>query len=133
MSHSVQALANGAIGMEWMTLITAGEVTFASSGAGTSRRDGASSAFGAGAVLQMREIDSGTPTVVIQDAPDNSTWATLISFTAIADGAEPTAERKTVSGTVDEDLRLNVTGTFSNADLVVALRRGTTDDVTAYA
>ncbi len=132
LSHTVHALGNGAVGLEWMETITAGEVTHASAGAGTSRRDGASSAVGAAAVLHMREITSGTPTVIIQDAPDNSTWATLISFSAISDGAEPTAERKTVTGTVDEDLRINTTGTFVNADFIVAIRRGLSEDDEVY-
>ena len=83
-------------------------------------------------MLQIIDIGSGTPTVVIEDAPDNSAWATLVSMTAVADGGEPTAERKTVSGTVDEDLRITVTGTFTNLVLAVGIRRGESVDDLAY-
>ena len=50
---------------------------------------------------------------------------------AVADGAEPTAERVTVSGAVERYLRVTTTGTFTNATFIVTTRRGTSaDDVT---
>lgn len=88
---------------------------------------------GLGAQLQIIDIASGTPTITIQDSQDNSSWATLISFTAVADGAEPSAERKTVAGVVDRFLRVTSTGTFTDCDHVIAYRRGEDVDDTAYA
>jgi len=88
---------------------------------------------GAAGFLHIIDIGSGTPTVVIEDSIDDSTWASLISFTAVADGNEPTAERKTVSGIVNRFLRITTTGTFTDLDLVVAYRRGEAVDDTAYA
>lgn len=132
LSFGVQAQGSAGVALEWGEQLTAGQDTIASSGAQASKDDGASSAAGLAAVLQVVDIDSGTPTVVIEDSANDSTWATLISFTAVANGSEPTAERKTVSGTVNRYLRLNPTGTFSDLDLVVSYRRGEAVDDEAY-
>ena len=50
----------------------------------------------------------------------------------VASGAEPVAERKTVSGTIDQYLRITTTGTFTNADIAIGYRRGLTGDDVAY-
>lgn len=82
------------------------------------------------AYLQVVDIASGTPTVTIEDSPNDSTWTTLLSFTAVADGSEPTAERKTATGVIDRYLWIATTGTFTDLDLALAYRRGeSTDDV----
>ena len=52
---------------------------------------------------------------------------------AVANGAEPASERKTVSGTVNRYLRLTTTGTFVNCIFAVAIRRGEAVDDEAYA
>lgn len=118
--------------LEWGEMLTAAEDTFASSGAAASKDDAAGTSDGLAAQLHIESIDSGTPTFVLEDSANDSTWATLISFTAVASGSEPTAERKTVSGSVDRYLRLNPTGTFTNAVVAVAYRRGTSTDAEAY-
>ena len=52
-------------------------------------------------------------------------------FSSVGYASTPTAERSTMSGTVKRYLRVTTTGTFSNADFIVATRRGTAqDDVT---
>jgi hypothetical protein len=117
-----------AVPLEWCLMLTAGIDTFASSGAGASKNDGASSANGLRGYLEIVDIASGTPTVVIEDSPNNSTWTTLKAFAAVTAGNEPTAERVTVTGTVDQYLRLNLTGTFTDADIAVAYQRGSAKD-----
>lgn len=124
--------ANG-IAPEWMRLLTAGELQQTSAGSESSRDDAASSSAGAGAVLHMKDITGTSVTVVIEDSADDSAWATLISFTTVSNGSEPTAERLTVSGTVNRYLRITTTGTFSVANFAVAIRRGTAEDDVAYA
>ncbi len=118
--------------LEWGLMLTALSDTFSSSGSGSGRNDGASSPAGAAVVLQVIDITSGTPTVVIEDSANGSSWATLVTMSAVANGAEPTAERKTVSGTVDQHLRITTTGTFSNLVLAVGIRRGESVDDLAY-
>ena len=88
----------------------------------TSTRNGVS------AYLLVNDIGSLTATVSIEDSQDDSTFANLISFTAVVNNTEPTAERKTVTGIVDRYLRIVTTGTFSNLDFAVFVRRGTAND-----
>ena len=125
--------SNG-VAMDWCDLLTDGQVTHASAGSNTSRDDGAATSAGLVAYLEIVDCDSGTPTVVIQQSSDNGSsdaWATVLSFSAVGYASAPTAERVTVSGAVERYLRVTTTGTFSNADFIVATRRGTAqDDVT---
>ncbi len=124
--------ANG-IAPEWMEMLTAGELQQTSAGSEASRDDAASSSAGAGAVLHMKDITGTSVTVVIEDSPDDSVWSTLISFTTVSDGSEPTVERLTVSGTVNRYLRITTTGTFTVGNFAVAIRRGESVDNVAYA
>uniref|UniRef100_A0A6M3XL52 Uncharacterized protein n=1 Tax=viral metagenome TaxID=1070528 RepID=A0A6M3XL52_9ZZZZ len=87
-----------------------------------------STRYGIIAYLQVVDIASGTPTVTIAESQDDGVtdaWTTKLSFTAVADGSEPTAERKTATGQVERYLRITTTGTFTDLDMVVAYRRGT--------
>ena len=132
LGHTVQCLSDAVRGLEWMTLLTAGELQHTTAGSEASRDDGASSASGAGAFLHMNLISGTSVTVVIEDSANDSAWATLISFTTVSDGSEPTAEYKEVAGTVDRYLRITTTGTFTVGNFVVGIRRGETVDVSAY-
>ena len=133
LSFSVGCESNG-VAMDWCDLLTDGQVTHASAGSNTSRDDGAATSSGLVAYLEMVDAASGTPTVVIQESSDNGSadaWTTILSFSAVGYASAPTAERVTVSGAVERYLRVTTTGTFSNADFIVATRRGTAqDDVT---
>lgn len=131
LTMSVQCLSNS-VPLEWGILLTDGLITQSSSGSTSSKDDSASSSSGIAAYLQMVDINSGAPTITIEHSANNSSWSTLLSFTAISDGGEPTAERVTASGTVNRYLRVTSTGTFSNAKFVVAYRRGESVDDTSY-
>ena len=113
-------------------MLFAAEATHGSAGSTDSKDDGASSASGLAAYLHILDINTGTPTFKIQDSPNDSSWSDLVSFSAVANGAEPAAERVTVSGTVNRYLRVTSTGSFSDAKFVVVYRRGETVDDTAY-
>lgn len=63
----------------------------------------ASSANGGVGYLHCTALDAGTAVVKIQDSADNITYADLITFTNVT--AANTAERKTVTGTVDRYTR----------------------------
>lgn len=72
---------------------------------GSSVDNAASSADGAVGVLHVTANTMNDATVIkIQDSADNSVWADLITFTSVATTAT-TAERATVSGTVDRYTR----------------------------
>lgn len=127
LSASVRGMANGTP-LEYLELLTAGLITHGSAASTASIDNAGSTANGMVAIVEIVDTDSGTPTIIIQDSPNDSTWSTLISFTAVASGNEPTAERKTVTGTVDRYLRITTTGTFSACDFIVAASRGTAQD-----
>ena len=123
---------SNAFPLEFGTMLTAGEDTHASATSSASVDGGAASSNGLSAYLNIVDIGSGTPTVVIEESSDDGggdAFATLISFTAVADTNEPTAERKTVTGTIERYLRITTTGTFTNLDFAVMIRRGTAVDI----
>jgi hypothetical protein len=132
LSFGVQGQGSAGVPLEWCQLLTAGEITHASATSSASKDDAAATAQGLAAYLQLGELDSGSVTVSVEHSANDSTWATLVSFTAVADGTEPAAQRITIAGSVDRYLRVTTSGTFSNARLVVAYRRGTAQDDVAY-
>jgi len=134
LSFTVDTQADG-ISLDWCNTLTTGKETHSSAGNSTSRDDGAATSAGMVAYLEITDIDSGTPTVTIQQSSDNGSsdaFATVLSFTAVAAAAAPTAERVTVSGAVERYLRITTTGTFSNLDFCVSTRRGTSQDDVAF-
>jgi len=130
LTYSVDAAADG-VASDWCDLLTDGKVTHSSAGSNTSRDDGAATSAGMVAYLQIVTAASGTPTVSIQESSDNGSsdaWTNCMVFSSVGYASTPTAERSTMSGTVKRYLRVTTTGTFSNAQIVVATRRGTAQD-----
>ena len=130
LSLNVQCLGQGTP-VEWGVLLQA-EATHSSATSSSSKDDSASSSNGIAAYLQLIDINSGAPTIKLQHSANDSSWSDRITFTAVSDGSEPTAERKEASGTVNRYLRVTSTGTFSNAKFIIMYRRGESVDVTAY-
>jgi hypothetical protein len=131
LSFTVSA-ENNSVAPEWAEMLSAGKITHSSAGSNSSRDDSAQTTAGVAAFLHVFDINSGAPTVVIQDSSNDSSWGTLVSFSAVSDGAEPTSERVTATGDVERYVRITTTGTFSNAVIAVAYRRGTAQDDTGY-
>lgn len=80
-----------------------------------------------GGVGQVHVTDntlSGTLDVKIQDSPDNSAWADLITFTQVG-AATDTAEQASVTGTVDRYVRSQVVAAAGSgsANVAVAFKR----------
>lgn len=82
--------------------------------------NGASTAAGAKAFLHVTAFTGTNVTIKVQESPDNSTWADLITFST-ATGA--TSESGTASGTIDRYLRVDISGTFTSVTFAVALAR----------
>jgi hypothetical protein len=127
-SCEVQSSAGNPV--EWGNILTTGVQTISSAAATTSIDQSASSSQGARAYIMNFTLNSGSPTVKIQDSANNSDWADLITFTG---SSAASAERKTVTGTVNRYVRLNVSGTFSNLAVAVVLVRGTDKDDVSLA
>ena len=94
-------------------------------GNGTSQDNGGASSNGGVAHLHLTAVTGSSPTntVLVEHSTNNSTWATLVTFTALA-GAT-TSERKTVSGTVNRYVRARWTigGTTPSYTFAVAFAR----------
>lgn len=138
-TFQVDTVASGSP-LEWGELLTAGQVTFASSGASAPAGivSAAQTANGGVGFLQFESRDSGTPTFLIEDSADTTTgadgtWGTLLTFTNTG-GASAFGERKTVTGIVEKGIRCGVpTGTYSNALVAVGFRRGIAQDSESLA
>ncbi len=93
-----------------------------------SEDNGASSASGGSGYVSVSALTLGgytSVTVKIQDSANDSTWADLITFTNIT--TAPTAERVTVSGTIDRYVRAELTwngsGSGESVTVFVGLKR----------
>jgi hypothetical protein len=90
-------------------------------GNGASIDDDAQTAAGAHAILHVFATSSGDFEFKIQDSPDDSAWADLITFTL--DGSAIGSEYLTVTGTVDQYLRLVRTRTAGSATISATIAR----------
>lgn len=114
---SVQSNAYGA---DWGVQLTAGTDTFASAGSGTSVDLGTGTvSHGFQAYLQVFSIASGTATVAIQSSSDDGgsdTYANITggAFTAVTAAATQRIQSTSDTLAVEQYVRVNVTGTFTN-------------------
>lgn len=82
--------------------------------------NGASTSNGAKAFLHITAFNGTNVTVKVQESPDNSTWADMITFTqATAVGSQS----GTASSTIDRYLRVAITGTFTSVTFAVTIAR----------
>jgi hypothetical protein len=106
---AIQASAESGIGYgtDWGVLL-AGRAS-ATGTATTTVNNGTATASGAQAYLHITAVAAGTPTVLVEHSADNSSFSTLLTFTA---SSTAVAEYKaTAAGaTVEQYLRYNVTG-----------------------
>ena len=124
LNFSVSVQGN-ATPVEWGVSLTTGKATTRAASFATVDQSASSSSGGQGYV-QAFSIGSGTATAKIEDSTNGSSWSDLITFTNITGR---TAERATVSGTVNRYVRCTVTGSISNLVLAVLFRRGDASDI----
>lgn len=112
-------------GGEWGTALTAGVRTDSTATNGTSVDNAASTAFGAQMYLQVFAVTGTSVTVTVGHSADNSTFTTLAAFTAVLSGAPHSVQRISVSNstTVNRYVRVQTTGTFTNAQFAVMIAR----------
>lgn len=90
---------------------------------GTNVDNTVSTANGGVGHLHVTAFTGTNLTAKIQDSPDNSVWSDLITFSSVTG---VTAERLTVTGTVDRHLRFAITaGTFTSATIFASFARHT--------
>jgi hypothetical protein len=95
------------------------------SGTGTQLDNSASSANGVVGYLQVTAVSGTTPSITakVQHSTDGSTWADLVTFTAVT--ASNNAQRIAVSGTVNRYLRAlwTISGTTPSATFHLSAAR----------
>ena len=101
-----------------VVLTTGASILYSALGALASVDNAASSAAGSLATLHVttNSIAGGATTVLVQHSPDNSTWATLITFTAVAAGAT-VGVSKASTGTVNRYVRVNASTAGSSGSI----------------
>lgn len=117
--------ANG-FGLEWGELLTPGLRTDTTATAGAVVDDGASSAFGGQAYLQVTGFTGTSVTVAVQHATTSGgsySNVTGLAFTAVT--AAPAWQRLASSNslTINEFVKVTTTGTFSSATFAVVFVR----------
>lgn len=110
-------------GLEWGIQGTPGLRTDTGAAHGTDLDNSASTAFGLQAYLQVTAFTGTDATIEVEHSADNSTYSSLISFTAV--DAAPAWQRAAVTGTVDRYLRVSsaTSGGFTSATFSVVLVR----------
>lgn len=110
-------------GVEWGEMLTAGLRADTAATQGPARDDGASTAFGLQAYLQLTALIGTSVDVEIEHSTDNTTWTTLLDFGSF--NAPNKSARGAVSNTttVNRYLRVTTTGTFTYAQFGVMVNR----------
>lgn len=118
-----------AYGLEWGAQLTPGLRTDTTATNGAGLDNAASTAFGAQAYLQVTAFTGTSVTVTVEHSADNSSWSSLMAFTAAT--AAPYTQRISVSNTttVDRYLRVISAGTFTSATFAVVVNRNLTASV----
>lgn len=80
----------------------------------------ASTAGGAKAFLHITAFTGTNVTVKVQESPDNSTWADMITYTA---ATAIGSQSGTAAGTIDRYLRVDISGTFTSVTFAVTIAR----------
>lgn len=123
-TFALQAQANG-FGMEWAQQLTAGLRTDTAATNGASIDQGAATAFGAQAYLQVTALTGTDVTVKIQDSADNSTFAdvTGLAFTQTTTARTTQRIQTGRTATIRRYVRAvtTTTGGFTSASFIVAL------------
>lgn len=90
---------------------------------GTALDNSAGTTAGASAYLHVSAFSGTSVTVLVEHSTDNSSWSTLLTFTAAS--AAGTSERVATSSTatVNRYLRVSWSGTFSSATFSVGVSR----------
>jgi hypothetical protein len=108
--------------LEWGVLLL--DATVTADGSGTSVNNGGATTAGGSAYLHITGLSAGdTIAVTIEDSANNSTWATIGTFTL--DGSALGGERIAIAGTIRQYTRAtyDVTGAGVSFPLAVALHR----------
>jgi len=121
---TVSSSFNGnGMGGEFGVMLTAHDDTHSSASSGSSVDNSASSSSGGSGYLQVFSLGSGSVIVKLQESTNDSSWTDFMTFSTVGNSGAPTAERLVMSGTVARYIRVQSTGTFTNAKIAVGFSR----------
>lgn len=113
-----------AFGLEWGELLTAGLRTDTTATTGAFQDDGAGTTFGAQAYLQLTALTGTNVVVTLTHATTSGgTYNTLMAFNSMTALG---TQRISVSGTVNEFIKVATSGTFTSATFAVHFVRNQT-------
>lgn len=116
---STDAVTNQTLGLDSGVMLTAGtSIAFGSLGNLASVDNTASSTAGGMATLHVtaNSIAGGATTIKVQHSTDNSTWADLITFSAVS-ASTTTNQLSAVAGTVNRYLRVTASTAGSSGSI----------------
>lgn len=116
---STDAVSNQTYGIKGGVMLTAGaSIAFGSLGNLASVDNSASSTNGGMGVLHVtaNSITGGTTTIKVQHSADNSTWADLITFTAVS-ASTTTQQLSAVTGTINRYVRATASTAGSSGSI----------------
>ncbi len=119
---SVDVLNDG-FALEWCEALTAGKRTDAVATTGPGFDNGASTAFGLSAYLEVFAFAGTSATIKIEDSANGSSYATVATFAVVS--AAPAQQRieTVLTATIRRYVRLTTAGTFSNLVFACAFDR----------
>ncbi len=119
---AVQGLVSDGDTLHWGKMLTAGKIT--GTAAQASVDDGAGTTNGAHFFLQHFTATGVGPAVyIVEDSVNNSVWVTRCTFTSIASPFNPTAEKKTITGTIQRYVRAGAVSGITSATYAMAYSR----------
>jgi hypothetical protein len=123
---AVNTLGSG-FGLEWGVMLSTGKQSFSTGTVdGTGIDDGASSAFGGAAYLQVFSVASGTAVFAVQDSTDNVTFADVTGLVFTGATGATTQRLQTAAGaTINRYVRLEGRGTHGATVVAVNFVRYT--------
>ncbi|MDA1095351.1 MAG: hypothetical protein O3A25_19125 [Acidobacteria bacterium] len=112
--------STGGVQLDFGIMLTTSKQTDASATASSGVDEAAATLVGAVAYLEVMSVGSGTAVVVVEDSANNSSWATIGTFTG---ATGQTSQRLAIGGTVRRYVRCSSTDTFTNAVFACGLAR----------
>ena len=115
--------ATAGVGGEFGEMLTAFDDTHSSATNGTAIDNTSSTSSGGAGYAHFLSLSSGSVIIKIQDSPDNITFTDITTFSTVGTSGVPTAERLEMTGSVGRYIRVQSSGTFTNAVIAVGFVR----------
>ena len=115
--------ATAGVGGEFGEMLTAFDDTHSSATDGTAIDNTSSTSDGGAGYAHFLSLSSGSVVIKIQESADNVTFTDLITFSTVGTSDVPTAERLEMTGSVARYIRVQSSGTFTNAVIAVGFAR----------